>query len=66
MAVRQTIHEICPACGQRNARLNPDGSVTVLAHACPHRPPGPPNYPRTLPADSVAFVPRDRGFDPPP
>jgi hypothetical protein len=57
MAVRQTIHEICPECGQRNARLEPDGSVTVLAHKCPKAPPGPPNYPRMLPASAVIFVP---------
>jgi hypothetical protein len=64
MAVKQTIYEICPECGRRNARLEPDGSVTVLAHKCPKAPPGPPNYPRTLPESAIVFVAADDIPDP--
>jgi hypothetical protein len=55
MAVKRTIHETCPKCGERNARL--DGNrvswpLCKCAKAGPIQSP-----PRAVPLDSVIFVP---------
>lgn len=57
MPVKRHIREVCPRCGQTQAKLLPDGSVKV-SHECPDGPPGPPSSPRLFRPDDVVFIPR--------
>ena len=55
MAIKRTIHEICPKCGERNARI--DG-VMVVWPLCLCSKAGPvPAPPRAVPIADVIFVP---------
>jgi len=54
MAVKLTIHEICPKCGELAAWQESDGTVHVNRHDCP----GSPYDPRSFRPGEVTFVPR--------
>lgn len=56
MAVKREIHEVCPKCGEVQARLL---SVSE-SHNCPKAPPGPPNPPRRYRPSDVIFHPKEK------
>lgn len=53
MAMRLTIHEICPKCARVDARQNGDGTVHTIVHGCVVKGQPPRSY---LPGE-VIFVP---------
>jgi ribosomal protein L37AE/L43A len=57
MAVKRTIHEVCPICKEHHVRRNRDGSMTLFSCACGRRVPGPPAMPRRFTESEVIFVP---------
>ena len=58
MAVKITIHEKCPKCGARNAKII--GEMIRSGHYCSDTPPGPPTSPwREHRLTDVVFVPGD-------
>ena len=59
MALKITVHETCPRCGQKNARQDEDGTVWLGYHNCPDAPPGPPSPPRSFRPGQVIFVPAE-------
>jgi hypothetical protein len=56
MSLKPDVHELCPKCGQIQARIDAKG-VVWKAHNCPRRPPGPPNPPRSFMPGEVNFIP---------
>lgn len=58
MAIKPTIHEICPKCGQRNARIDEAAPAWFwVGHNCPEDPPGPHEPPMRLHEEEIDFVP---------
>lgn len=57
MAVKLTVHEKCPRCGQRAARKV--GNFIKVWHECAEKIPGPQGPPRRFHVDEVIFEPAD-------
>lgn len=55
MAIKRTIHEICPKCGEKRARLE-NGFVWWPLCSCARQGPV-PSPPRKVREDEVIFVP---------
>jgi hypothetical protein len=56
MAIKRTIHEVCPECGEINARI--DGN-RVIWPLCRCAKAGPvPASPRAVPLAEVIFIPK--------
>ena len=57
MAIKSTVHVVCPKCGRLNARQTSQG--VWVGHKCPFAPPGPPRAPRLLELNSIILVSED-------
>lgn len=55
MALKRTIHEICPKCGQ--AAAHREGDRIRGWHDCPFSPPGPKDPPINFHINDVTFIP---------
>jgi len=56
MSIKRTVKELCPRCGEVQARVLPDGRVSV-GHSCKQPVPGPQAPPYTFRAGEVIFEP---------